>query len=301
MTTILAASPEQIRRYARGTLVAADALDRTPAPLDEINAAVGLLPPEALFEMGDDIPPGLMAKIRKLAGKVAGGLAFQEKTVYLDFSQPFERRRFTHGHEIGHGVLPWHRGAYFGDDQHTLHPDTRDGLEQESNAFAADLLFGLDRFIEQADSFAPGIGVPLSLNDVYAVSAHASLRRYGEGSRRRVAVLALGRYPVSPGGKPALKVMTRQCAESTSFLERYGPIAEIVPPTLEVGAYPLAAAAAQLVGTGVGVAPSEITLDTRRGRVRFDAELFSNGHLRFVLLYRRPAVLGGRRIRAVAA
>lgn len=299
MTRIEPASAEDIRRYARGALVAADALQRTPAPLDEINAAAGLLPPEALFDMGAEMPPGLRSVIRKLVGKVAGALAFGERTVYLDFSQPYERRRFTHGHEIGHEVLPWHQAAYFGDDQHTLHPDTRDALEQEANAFAAELLFGLDRFTEQADSYAPGIGVPLGLNPDFAVSAHAALRRYAERSRRQVALLALGRHLVYPGGQPALKVMTNQCTQSSSFSEQYGPITEISPPSLGVNNYPVANLAAQL-NRGVAAEATEITLQTRRGPERFDAELFSNGHLRFVLVY-RSARFSGRRVRISAA
>lgn len=51
---------------------------------------------------------------------------------------------------------------------------------------------------------------------------------------------------------------------------------------------------------GVASEPTQIVLETRRGLVPFDAELFSNGHLRFVLLY-RSAVLSGRRVRVAAA
>jgi hypothetical protein len=299
VSTIQPASPDEIRRYARGALAQAGAVGQTPAPLDQINAAVGLRPAENLFEIGATTPPGMMAIIKKLAGKVLGAVALPEKVVYLDTAQPYERRRFTHGHEIGHEVLPWHQEAYYADDFMKLTADTREALEQEANAFSAEILFGLGRFTEQADSYAPSIDVPLSLNPQYEVSAQAALRRYAERSNRSVALLALGRFPVYPNGELSLKVMASQCAQSSSFLERYGPITGITPAALGTGRFPLAAAAAQLE---IGVDPNltEITLDTQRGPERFEAGLFCNGRLRFALLYRR-GILSGRRVRVVAA
>lgn len=299
MSTIQQASPEEIRRYARGALIEAGAVGQTPAPLDRINEAVGLHPAQNLFEIGAETPPGIMSIIMKLTGKVLGAVALPEKVGYLDPTQPYERRRFTHGHEIGHKVLRWHHDAYYADDFTRLRADTRDALEQEANAFSAELLFGLERFTEQADSYAPSIDVPLALNPEYAVSAQASLRRYAEQSSRPLALLALGRYPVHPDGERSLKVMTSQCTQSASFLERYGPITEIAPAALSTARFPLAAEAAQL-DIGVGTKTTEITLDTARGQERFEVGLFCNGRLRFALLYRRT-ILSGRRVRVVAA
>jgi hypothetical protein len=73
MPPLLAASLEDIRRYARGALHAADALEVTPTSLAAVEAAVGLLPAEQLFLAGADVPPGIAAIAAKLMKKVMGG------------------------------------------------------------------------------------------------------------------------------------------------------------------------------------------------------------------------------------
>lgn len=84
---------------------------------------MGLIPAQALFDTGQRMPRGIAAK---LARKVMAGLAFDEKRVYLTMDQPTPRRRFVHGHELGHKVLLWQERAYYADDDNTLNPDTRD-------------------------------------------------------------------------------------------------------------------------------------------------------------------------------
>ncbi len=235
MTPLLAASLEDIRRYERGALEAADALDRTPAPLTQIEEAVGLLPAQELFAAGVEMPPGIAAIAAKLAKKVMGGLAFAEKRVYINTAdQALPRRRFVHGHELGHRVLPWQEQAYYADDDNTLDPQTRDALEWEANAFSAELLFGLDRFTKMADDWAPGIAVPLHLSGVFETSAHAALRRYVETSGHRVALLTLGRFPRHTKSErlPYLPVMADQCAESASFRDRFGAVTALAAKPL---------------------------------------------------------------------
>src|SRR5688572_28756413 len=96
-----------IARYARGALVAAGALGKVPTPLEDVTAALNLHQAEDLFALGDNLPPGLMARLSKLGGKLLGGLAIGERKVYIDMQQALPKRRFTHGHELGHAALPW--------------------------------------------------------------------------------------------------------------------------------------------------------------------------------------------------
>jgi IrrE N-terminal-like domain len=263
----------QIRRYARGALKAAGVTDRAPTPLDEVAQAIGLNTPEDLFELGEEVPPGLLSAIRRLRQKALGALATSERTVYLDFSLPLARRRFTLAHEIGHEALPWHCAAYLGDDVTTLAFDMRELLEIEANVFAADLVFGLDRFTTECDSFAPGIGVPLGLNEGYQASAHAALRRYVERSQHRLGLLVLGRYPVTLDGASALKVMADQCTQSESFGDRWGAVSAIFPDRLAIGSEPALQIAIDL-DCGVGDAPVDLwASDTKRGRMRFQSEV----------------------------
>ena len=300
MPPLHAASLEDIRRYARGALEAADALQRTPVPLSQIEHAVGLLPAQELFAGGAEMPPGIAAIAAKLANKVLGGLAFAEKRVYLNTAdQKLPRQRFVHGHELGHKVLPWQERAYWADDDNTLDPQTRDALEWEANAFSAELLFGLDRFTKMADDWAPGIAVPLHLSGVFETSAHAALRRYVETSSHRVALLTLGRFPRHTRGErlPYLPLMTDQCAESASFRHRFGAVTELASAPLPLAEHPALAAAAKVAPTDVLEDGDELVIETKRGSTRFQTEAFHNGRLNFVLLHQR-GVFSGRRLRA---
>ena len=100
MSQLLTASPAEIRRYARGVLKMADALEVTPVPLDQVELAAGLHPAEALWQAGDDMPAGILAIMKKLSRRVMGGLALGERQIYLDFNLAAPRRRFVHGHEL---------------------------------------------------------------------------------------------------------------------------------------------------------------------------------------------------------
>lgn len=282
-----------IRRIARGSLIAAAALDVTPTPLHVVIAAVGLQQ-ENIFELGTDVPPSMVAIIKKLSGRVLGGIAIKERTVYVDPNQRTPRRRFTTAHELGHEAIPWHEAAYFADDQHTLAPDTRLALEREANIYAAELLFQLDRFTEQADSYAPSIGVAMDLATTYEVSAHAALRRYAETSRHAIALVTLGDFTVRSG--TALKIFPEQCASSSSFTVRYGHITSLSGGSIDVSSSEATTALASL-SRGVYEEPIDFTVETRRGPSKFQAHLFYNGRLRFMLLTRKQLL--GRRLRAV--
>lgn len=295
MSELHVPSHVDVRRIARGSLVAAGALDVTPTPVEAVVQSVGLHQ-ENLFELGEDVPPKMLAIIKRLSGRVLGGMAIKERTVYVDVNQPLPRRRFTTAHELGHEALPWHEAAYFADDRHTLSPATRQELEREANLFAAELLFGLDRFTEQADSYAPSLGVAMQLATTYEVSAHAALRRYAATSRHPIALVTMGDYAVRNGA--ALKVFREQCASSPAFASRYGSATALLGDTVKIDGTEAFETLAKL-SRGVHDEPIELSLETSRGSARFHAHLFYNGRLRFMLLTRKQLL--GRRLRAVNA
>lgn len=295
MSELHVPSHVDVRRVAQGSLVAAGAIDMTPAPLETIVQAVGLHQ-ENLFELGEDVPPTMLTIMKKLSGRVLGGMAIKERTVYVDANQPLPRRRFTTAHELGHDALPWHEAAYFADDRHTLSATTRQELEREANLFAAELLFGLDRFTEQADSYVPSLGVAMQLATTYEVSAHAALRRYAATSRHPIALVTMGDYTIRNG--TALKVFREQCATSPAFARKYGTAAALLGDTVTCNGTEAFQMLAKL-SRGVHDEPIDLLLDTSRGSARFQAHLFYNGRLRFMLLTRKQLL--GRRLRAVNA
>lgn len=287
----LASSEEgDVRKYARGALRAASVGDRLPVPLGDIAAAVNLQK-HSLFDLGgpDDLPPAIQLIYKKLKGTVLGLLDVEERRYFVDTSLSIERQRFTEAHEIGHDALPWHKRAYFGDDLHTLAPDTRESLEIEANLFSAEVLFAGRRFNREADDWAPSLSVPLALNSNFQVSAAAAIRRYVAGSRREIALIGTGLFGGSRGTLPIFSALTDQ---SATFEARYGTVREMLPAKLTVAIFPsIAAIHSDHRGS---IEPCDVTLNTRRGPVKFTAEGFVNGRNGFVLLTRRRRLDGQR-------
>lgn len=288
-----------IRQIARGALLAADAMGRVPTPLEDVGEALRLNTPQALFDLAD-APPGILAAARRLAGKLLGALDVRERTIYLDRSQHPARQRFNHGHELGHDALPWHRAAYFGDDHHTLNPDTADLLEAEASVFSAETLFQVDRFTEEANGFRLGLEVPLGLAKRWDVSRHAAMRRYVETSPRTCALLLIGRYPVAVEGGRAVRVLAS--FESVSFRRRFGIASQRMPAVLDENRYGLAVdAIAALSGElKQPVAAGRLALDGSLGaEAVFEYEVTSNTYSAFVLVFERPRIQSLRRMRTL--
>ncbi|MDT0235373.1 ImmA/IrrE family metallo-endopeptidase [Curtobacterium sp. BRB10] len=282
---------DQIRRHATGALRAAGLGPHSvlPIPLADVATAAGLHR-QSLYDLGgeEEVPPALRGIFKKMKATVLGALSIPERRVFIDDTQTTARARFTEAHEIGHDALPWHHDAYYGDDRFTLDPASEAGMEAEANQFAADVIFALDRFTEQADSSRPSIDVPLSLNSEYQVSAQAAVRRYAETSRHPVAVLVVGRY--LSNGTPA-SVPIFQVHQSPAFTQRYGPVQQALGVRrLSTLLYPDLRRLS--VDHPAHVDETTMMLTTNRGKVHFRAEGFTNGHVGMVLLTRKQPTLG---------
>jgi len=65
--------------------------------------------------------------------------------VIVNQSRPPRRRRFTIAHELGHILIPWHRGSIVDDTSETQgHSSTHYQIESEANRFASELLMPED-------------------------------------------------------------------------------------------------------------------------------------------------------------
>jgi len=287
-----------VAQYARGALAAADAAGVVPTPLDDVTRALALTDPQDMYGLAD-MPLSLRKRIGRLTGKILGAFAVTQRTIYIDRTQPWERQRFTHGHELGHQGLPWHIVSYYADDHHTLDPDTHLQLEAEASAYSAELLFNGDEFTDRAHSSRLGLALPLGLADEFETSRQAAIRRYVEDSPRPCALIVFGRYLVHPNGNRSLKVLN--VVESATFTEKYGAAATLVPNTVAIGNTGLAADAyLALNGRADGpvLAGQHVLLDSRRGAVTLNYEVYSNTYFAFGLLYPRKSVTLQRRVSA---
>lgn len=287
---------ERIERLARGLLSRADAEGLVPTPLDELTSAAEVGSVIDLAGFADEaLPTRMRSVLGRLRGKVLGALAWREKTIYIDRQQPEPRVRFTHAHELGHKVLPWHEAAYWGDDASTLDPRVKEQLEVEANQFAAELLFQTTKFNVEADSQAVSLAVPASMASAYQTSLHASFRRYAERSGRALALAVMGnRLPVIQGRR-CVKVL--YTVSSSGWITRYGDLDQLLPQYLAEDSSSLAADVVKMLTSPLLVPTltgESRLLDTRRGSLPVTYELFTNHRQVFALIRRRPRMATGR-------
>jgi len=288
-----------VARHARVALAAAGAVGKIPTPLDDVAAALDVRSTEDLFALDADAPPGLIARIMRISGRLKGAMAIRERTVYLDPNQAVPQGRFAMGHELGHKALPWHDDAYYADSERHLLPDTREELEAEANAFSADLIFNLGEFTDRAHASRLGLAAPLALTDLFQVSRRAVIRRYVEDAPRPCALVVFGQYVEVVNGTRCLKILNG--IESSSFADKYGPVTNCFPKYLPINTHPLARDAwAALCGRAAEpiVTGELMVTDTKRGSTRMDYEIHSNTYAAFTLLYPHRMFVLKPRLRA---
>lgn len=224
--------------------------------------------------------------------KWLGAYFFKAEVAFVDFSQAAGRARFTEAHELGHRVIPWHRGAYV-DDEQSLFRDTEALLEKEANLAAAHLIFQGSPFFERAFDFPLSLRTPILLANEFGASLHATIRFYVEQHVEPLAVIVAGRYPRLDGTVPIF-----QALESGAFRERFGPVKARFP-TLSLpvaGTPPLGPLLDQARRSAE---PSECPVvfrDGTGGQQRFVAEAFFNQYCFFLTFAPHSRLRSGRRI-----
>jgi hypothetical protein len=284
----------QILAAAEKALRTADVVGIVPTPLDAVTQAVGLAP---VVDIGE-LPPDIAAKKPRAWKRILGALVYRERLAFVDLSQTEPRARLTHGHEIGHRILPWHEGAFQLDGCEHLLGMTHDRLELEAYLAGGHLLFQGPRFTENALGYQVSIKTPIALAADYAASMHATIRYYAMHMPDPVAVLIAGRYT------PATSVPVWNSIESPSFLAQFGQLAGRMPQgRLQIAgghAAPLGDIAHTAM-TRAEVAAKEVIIPDLRGeRRQFVAEAFFNQHNLFVMVTEPRARRLGRRVRVQA-
>lgn len=283
-------SARRIERVALDLLRRADALSILPTPLEQLDEAAGVLHVTDLDGLPEtEIPSRLRRIMRRLKSTVLGAHALNEHTIYLASNQPLARRRFTHGHELGHRALPWQHCAYMADNEASLSPHTNDQFEVEANRFSAELLFQARRFATEAADDRLSLEVPVRLAVKYGTSLHASIRRYVETSDRPCGLLVFGNK--TGGRAPDLRMKVLYAVSSRTFSARFGPLESLVPTWLSVRESVMAADAHHVLVSG-STATGTATLDgTSRGTVRIKYEALTNQRQIFVLVVPSRALI----------
>jgi len=101
----------------------------------------------------------------------------ERKQILLDSDLPTAKQRWAEGHEIGHGVLPWHQVVMHGDQVRTLSPGCAWRIEEEANYAAGRLLFLRDDFHERLRAGAFEIAHVRALAKLFGNSITSTLWR----------------------------------------------------------------------------------------------------------------------------
>jgi hypothetical protein len=282
----------QILAAAEQTLRRAEAYGVIPTPLGIVGEAAGVGAVVDISQLpAADVPTP--SRLRKWLG----AYLYRAETAFVDLSQPRGRARFIEAHEIGHRVVPWHRGAYV-DDERTLFRDTELMLELEANLAAAHLIFQGPPFFERALDYPLSLRTPVLLADEFDASLHATIRYYVERHVEPIAVLILGKYRRFDGTLPIFFAV-----ESAAFQQRFGPIASRFP----LGSVPADEAkplGALVAASHLAVEPPQtkvVLRDLEGAQKALIAECFFNTRCHFVTFTPATRLKRGRRIKLKSA
>jgi transcriptional regulator with XRE-family HTH domain len=214
--------PEEIARirgYVLALLRRADALDEIPTPIDQVMGVARLvsagevtLKPEERRKLRDRFGDMVDWVLNRLQGVIH----FRAREIWVNPDMYPLRQRFVYGHEIGHYVLPEHRGLFaYLDDERRLRADVRDLYERQANQAAIELLAQGDRLRREADDSALTMNVIDDLANRYAISMQATARRIVEETKQDCALA------ISFHGSATGVLMPHHLYCSQSFEQRF--------------------------------------------------------------------------------
>lgn len=172
----------ELKKYADELINKAGLQRVTPIPSDAILEVTKLRKEGEtdLYAVVEDIHKRTGNWIASGLQKILGMFDFTNKTVYVSPDIHQKKDRFVTFHEIAHQVIPWHKELFYADDQYNLSFEIDKKIEAEANELAAHLMFGADRFTQEAADYQLSLASAKNLADKYEASYHSAFRRYVE-------------------------------------------------------------------------------------------------------------------------
>jgi hypothetical protein len=217
----------KIRAEAERALREAGALGILPTPVERILAVANV--EEAKDNVLDE---GFLARMRATAGgviksaisKVLGLFHAKSGLIFIQHTLLKVRKTFIRLHEAAHGYLPWQRGMYalVEDCEHALDSDIAALFDREAGVFASEVLFQLDRFIQDAEAREFSIWTPVRMSKDYGASIYSAVRQYVSKNSKACAVLVVNMPELVEGD--GFRATLRRHIESRCFVELFGQI-----------------------------------------------------------------------------
>jgi hypothetical protein len=269
-------SKKDIEKISYEILKGSKSFDVFPTPVDKIVSYAELIVNSGidLSKIQDNYFSKKLDVLKRALGKVQGILDRREKIIYLDLSVHKSKQKFVKLHEVGHNVLTWQQATFeaFEDDEDNLDANCREEFEAEANFFASLTLFQHDRFLSEMDKLGLGIDEALHLSKYFGASAHATLRRYVEYSKKRCALIVL-KECTNCGAK------LRDKFQSANFTKTFGELS--IPENIE-RVYPFVN---DYCCKRIHKKDGLMSLPTKNGSADFTYHFFNNNYNGFVLLF----------------
>ncbi|UOF02885.1 ImmA/IrrE family metallo-endopeptidase [Bdellovibrio reynosensis] len=168
--------------------------------------------------------PSLLLDVVKKA-KLSALWIPDHKRILIDESTPKLKHRWFEGHEIGHGLAPWHKLFLFGDNQETLGQGCHEQLEAEANFAAGQLLFLQDRFVIEGNDNQANMKTVLQLSEVFGNTKTSTLWRFVEECHEdKFLVGVISQHPHHPKNDFDALAPIKHLVESPGFKEQFGNI-----------------------------------------------------------------------------
>lgn len=235
---------QNIRKQAQLALERADAKGCFPTPIAEIMRIAevqevheDVLNPSFIDKIRQEIGKA-GSVLRRALGKVMGLFDARARLIFIDRSLHVVKQSFIRLHETAHAFLPWQKGLYavVEDCENSLDPEVADLFDRQANVFAAEVMFQMDAFIEEAEQSEFGILNPVRLSKKYGASIYSSVRQYVSKNHRACVVLVLNPPALKEG--VGFSTTLRRAIPSQTFLDKFGNLnwPDLFTPNDEIGA-----------------------------------------------------------------
>lgn len=273
-----------IRKHARLALEGAEAMGRFPTPVADVMAhAKVIVAEEAALDEGFlvRLRRKTSGALKRALSKVRGVLDVVARIAYIDRTLYVVKQTFLKLHETAHAVLPHQQKLYalVEDCEKTIAPDVAEQFDREANVFAAEILFQLDTFSEDAASRPFGILIPVNLSKKYGASVYASVRQYVCKNPRACCVLVLEPPELIEGD--GFSATLRRVVSSPEFDRQFGTMMwpDAFTPSDQIGAM------VPLAGRRMSRPRNCVLVDRNGDRHECVAESFTQTHQVFVLIH----------------
>jgi len=168
-------------------------------------------------------PTLLLEVVRK--AKISALWIPDHKRILIDSDTPELKHRWFEGHEIGHGLAPWHQRYLFGDDAETLRHSCIETLESEANYAAGQLLFLQSRFTAEANDLPSTLEAVRKLHKSFGNTMTSTLWRFVEEAHPdRPMVGIVSQHPHRTNSEFNPELPCKYFIESPIFRERFSRV-----------------------------------------------------------------------------